>query len=273
MNYHLPIYETRKELFAYLKANKGLIFAEKKAVLKKADAFGHFLSTNKMFSTKADNTSTNESILTVKSVINTTNVLDSHDDVHIDGLWSKSLKEVKQLYLLQEHDFSFKGVISGEVTATADIVNWKSLGVEALGTTQALIFESIVDKARNECMFETYKRGEVLNHSVGMRYVKLDLAINDPEEEDEYKVWQMYAGRVLNQEALLEKGYFFAVTEAKLIEGSAVLVGSNPITPTLEVKREPLTSTHKKLEVSANGEPLVSTRYETIHKITNYKFL
>ena len=36
------------------------------------------------------------------------------------------------------------------------------------------------------------------------------------------------------KETAIEKGYFWAVLEAKLIEGSAVVIGSNPVTPTLE---------------------------------------
>jgi hypothetical protein len=51
---------------------------------------------------------------------------------------------------------------------------------------------------------------------------------------------------VANQDAAEEKGFFWAVKEAKVIEGSAVPLGSNWITPTLDNnKNEPLDSTHK----------------------------
>ena len=44
---------------------------------------------------------------------------------------------------------------------------------------------------------------------------------------------------------------FWAVTEAKLIEGSAVLFGSNPITPTLS-KNEPLDTQNEPLDTNKN---------------------
>jgi hypothetical protein len=40
---------------------------------------------------------------------------------------------------------------------------------------------------------------------------------------------------IANKSAADEKGYFWAVTEAKLIEISAVVIGSNRITPTQSV--------------------------------------
>lgn len=42
----------------------------------------------------------------------------------------------------------------------------------------------------------------------------------------------------VNPEVAEEKGYFWAVTEAKVIEGSAVPIGSNWITPTLSVENK-----------------------------------
>jgi hypothetical protein len=37
--------------------------------------------------------------------------------------------------------------------------------------------------------------------------------------------------------------YFWVVKEAKMLEGSAVVKGSNSFTPTLEIKSEPLNDT------------------------------
>ena len=55
-------------------------------------------------------------------------------------------------------------------------------------------------------------------------------------EAKEYKDnYDKYISHVANKEQI-QGGVFYAVTEAKLIEGSAVLLGSNPITPTLEIE-------------------------------------
>ena len=46
---------------------------------------------------------------------------------------------------------------------------------------------------------------------------------------------------------------FWAVTEAKLIEGSAVLFGSNPITPTFS-KNKPLDTQTEPLDTTKNRD-------------------
>jgi hypothetical protein len=90
-------------------------------------------------------------------------------------------------------------------------------------------------------MLNQYANGWVKNHSVGMRYVKLDLAINSEAEwnKEEKAVWDKYYSLIANKDVADEKGYFWAVTEAKIIEGSAVVMGSNSATPTLNNKQEP----------------------------------
>jgi hypothetical protein len=88
-------------------------------------------------------------------------------------------------------------------------------------------------------MFNQYKQGFVNNHSVGMRYVKMELAINDKDYEKEKNFYDKYISQVINKEDADKLGYFWVVTEAKVIEGSAVPMGSNPITPTTNIKSEP----------------------------------
>ena len=70
-------------------------------------------------------------------------------------------------------------------------------------------------------MSKKYKQNKVKNHSVGMRYVKLDLAMNSESkwDEEEKKVWDKYYPIVANKEVADERGYFWVVTEAKIIEG------------------------------------------------------
>ena len=67
-----------------------------------------------------------------------------------------------------------------------------------------------------------------------MQYVKIDLAINSDAEDtiEEKAVWEKYISQIANKEAVIEQGYFWAVTEAKIYkEGSMVLAGSNDVTP------------------------------------------
>jgi hypothetical protein len=41
----------------------------------------------------------------VKVVINTTNIIDSHNDCHIPNIWKKTLQEKKTIYLLNSQVF------------------------------------------------------------------------------------------------------------------------------------------------------------------------
>lgn len=198
----------------------------------------------------------------VDVVINTTMIRDSHDDVHIDGLWSKTLRENKALYHLQEHRMAFDKVISDRVTASTKLIPWSSLGLPYAGMTEALIFHSIIEKERNPYMAEQYAKGRVKNHSIGMRYVKLDLAMNsdDKYDQEEKAVWDKYIDKIVNREETEDYGYFWAVTEAKAIEGSAVLVGSNQATPTINIGSGEPPKSLNAAEVITASEPVNWTR-------------
>jgi len=97
-------------------------------------------------------------------------------------------------------------------------------------------------------MYKEYKANRVKNHSVGMQYVNIELALNDEEEKDEFATWNKYIDSIANREEVEQKGYFWAVKEAKVIEGSAVPIGSNRITPTLDnTEKQPPLSTADQL--------------------------
>jgi hypothetical protein len=82
-------------------------------------------------------------------------------------------------------------------------------------------------------VYNQYLKNKVNQHSVGLRYIKIDLAIDDKDYDDEYKVYKAYIDQIGNKEMVQQQGYFFAVREAALIETSAVLLGANELTPTM----------------------------------------
>ena len=260
----LPDFKTKGERIAFLIENKAILIADKKAQFKKADGFGY---VEEKEVNKANNpVSDPPDELRVTAIINTTNVMDSHDDVHIKGLWTKSLKENRNIMHLQEHKMAFDSIISKGKDLKAKAVNydWSDLGFKFDGQTQALVFESTVKREQNKFMHDQYAKGNVDNHSVGMRYVKIDLAVDDQDYEAENKVWNKYIDQIVNKEDAELQGYFWAVTEAKVIEGSAVPIGSNTLTPTLENNKEPLQDTPK--------EPSHDTQ-KNISVINNFKFI
>jgi len=234
-------FATKEDLFKELRENKSVLIAQKKMITKEADSTIHIVEVedrNKEANKAEANDVTSFNKIAAKLVINTTNLMDSHSDVHLKGIWNKSAKEQKNILLLQEHQMKFNSIISDSVTAEVKRMTWKSLGFDLEGDTEALIFNAEIDKARNEFMFNQYAKGYVKEHSVGMRYVKIELALNSESKYDteEKEVWDKYINDIANKEAAEEQGYFWAVLEAKIIEGSAVVKGSNYATPTISVE-------------------------------------
>lgn len=259
-------FDSREELFKALVENKKELISLKKSITKNADAVSYgYVETIKSGVNKAIPSAELPNELTVKVVINTTNFLDSHGDVHVDGIWNKSINDNKTFLHLQEHDRSFDKIISDSAKGSVQSMTWKELGFNYKGNTQALIFESTIDKLRNGFMLKQYANGWVKNHSVGMRYVQLELAINSEASYDaEYKaMWDEYYPIIANKETADERGYFWVVKEAKIIEGSAVVMGSNSATPTLENKTEAVDDT------SDNNEPSNDTQKQLDEKSIN----
>ncbi len=130
-----PEFKTQKEVFAWIAANEERIIAAKKATIKLADAvtFGAFTFEKGEQAEKA-NKPVKEDVdqVKVKAVINTTNLRDSHEDVHIPGLWKKSLKENKDIWHDQEHKHTFDSTISDydDLKAYTETMTWKELGLK-----------------------------------------------------------------------------------------------------------------------------------------------
>jgi len=271
-----------KDKIRELVENKDKIIKLKKAQIKHADGvYIKDLSALKAVKKKELTTKAEQKDqVQVTAVINTTNLYDSHEDVHIDGLWNKSLSENRGIMHLREHKMEYDKIIADgeDLTPYTVTVSWKELGYDLPGKTQALTFESVVRRDRNEFMMNQYKAGYVRNHSVGMQYVKVFLAVNDEDYKEEYAVWNKYYDQIANKADVDEAGYFYAVTEAKLIEGSAVPAGSNWATPTREVKE--FETEHKTNEnpydslfhIPEPGQPTQEEEAELYYLINNINF-
>lgn len=254
-----------EQIFDYLRKNKSVLMLEKKASMKCADAIEtHYVKTidDKTMAVKAieDTEIPENGKFNIKVAINTTNIIDSHMDMHVNGIWKKSLKEIKNLYLFQEHKYSFEYVISDSVKASTVLMSWKDLGYNYDGLTEVLVFDAEVNPDDNELMAKKYKQNKVKNHSVGMRYVKIELAMNSDSrwDEEEKKVWDKYYPIVVNKEVADERGYFWVVTEAKIVEGSAVPIGSNQATPTLNISEAKSTQEEPAEQSQVKNEPQIT---------------
>lgn len=236
--------KSEKEVFDWLVNNQDFLKTLRKSESKFTDAmtldFVSFAVNEKGQALKAaEPTAEVEDTgkLKVKCIINATNILDSHRDLHIKGIWKNSLTQKRFLYLCKEHMLTFEGIISDQVKAYTKMFSFSDLGYEFDGDTECLVFDAIIEKERNPYMYDQYKKGYVRNHSVRMEYVKeyFCLDSDDPAHTQYKENYDKYSVMVANKEELETKKWFYAVIEAKVKdEGSACVKGSCFATPTLE---------------------------------------
>lgn len=232
MKLNLPEFKDKKEEIAYLVKNKLELIDLKKSVSKFfVDTPCQLVDSSGLVS-KATNNSQDTSDTIYRTLVgNTYNWMDSHDDVHLNNVFAQSLKDrVGKIPHRHDHVPQLTAKVGKFSNVYEQVVNWTDLGVNKMGQTMALLGDSAIKKAYNSLIFDSYKDNEIDQHSVGMRYSKLALAVNDASNPEEFEVWRKYIGLLGNPELALEKGYFWAIKEAILIEISCVTEGSNPIT-------------------------------------------
>lgn len=244
-------FETKEDLFKALKEHKDLL-ASKKIAEKTKSAPWICHVAEKGNETIKGLANMEEGF--IYPIINTTKIMDSHNDVHFDGIWNKSLKEAgANVVYAQNHELSIGSIIGfqKDVTPFVQNVKWSDLGETYEGETQALTFKVKVHQSAPAQAKAIIEDKLPIQNSVRMQYVKLKLAVNsdDVDLEEENKVFVQHINSIANKAAAEEQGYFWAVTEAKIIsEGSMVVRGSNsatPITyPTKDI--EPVNSTQKQ---------------------------
>jgi len=172
----------------------------------------------------------------VKAIINTTGVIDSHMDLHVKGIWNKTVKDNPTNPVLKQHERMFESVIASKAKNLNQNMNFKDIGVDVDFETQANCNIFVVSKSTQPMMFDKYANGEVFQHSVGMMYVDYDIAYYDEESQKEMDFFNECLKLAINPEVAQEYGMLWLVREAKKREGSPVVFGSNPLTPTLYVK-------------------------------------
>lgn len=231
-----------KSLTEFLLTNKDKLIAQKKSMIKRTDPVSanpslYNLKGDKAIKTTIADIPNDASSVRVKVVANTALWMDSQYDVLIPDCWKNSIKQRKGM-IPHLHDHVHE--IGAEVGDVADIysqdISLTDLGLNKNGTTQCLIFETDIRKSYNESVFNKYSAGKIKQHSIGLQYVKMSLAINDEDSEKEYDFWNKYIKQVINADTAKESGFFWVIEEIKLLENSAVLFGSNELTPTLDVK-------------------------------------
>lgn len=240
-------FPTQRELFAYLVANKQEIFDQKKSVMKRAEG-----SLSTMLPEKIDESvskakplyenNKEAGILKRTIVANTYWWMDSHSDVHLGrgpegdtAIFTETIKNrANKIFPTDQHNWSLDGKMGKTLNLYEAPISWRALGVGRTGMTEALFADAQIEKSKNEARYNDYLNDEIDQHSVGMRYQDIQLAVNDEEEfPKEFQIYNKYIGRIGNRGEVEKQGFFFAVGKAYLAEYSAVIAGSNELTPTL----------------------------------------
>lgn len=260
---------TGKALFKFLRENKQALIAAKKSVLKTTEPFAYAPTVGKSNLkvlkdgriVKADNVDADDDqegtddagtmipdsdSIHVTVVANTALWCDSQLDVLLPDCWKNSIKQRKGMIShLHDHIHQIEAKVGEVAKIYSKDIKLTDLGLNQVGSTQCLIFETDVMRSYNEKIFNQYKLGKINQHSIGLQYVKISMCINDEESEKEYDFWNKYFPLVINQDVVKERGYFWVVSEIKLLENSCVLFGSNELTPTLDVKADTDPEPHK----------------------------
>lgn len=225
-------------MFKALADNAALIIDAKKAEIIETIKRGlPAVGVLKVDTTKA--TGLSLSAGKVYPIINTTNYMDSHDDVHFPGLWNKTLSDQQgKIYYVTDHDLKVSSVIvyPSKLKAYAKTLAWSDIGLPYSGDTEALIYEFAKTDMVHAAAMAAVDGGEPVQNSVRMQYVKIQMGINSNEKDyAQYKAYfDAHVDKIVNKDRALEAGYFFGIEEAKIVrEGSMVLFGSNDATPVL----------------------------------------
>lgn len=230
-------YSDKESIFKALKENEKKICLIKSSREYKSIDKGQYAYSNLLLK----NDSEIKSIPFIKEgfvypVINTTRYMDSHSDVHFDGIWKKSVSEQNgKIFYVSNHLISIDNVIAWpeNVKLMTMLVDWSLVGKNYAGQTEALIFEIAEKNIKKQNVIDAINERRSLTGSVRMGYVKIRMAINS--DNPDYKENKVYFDEkinlIVNNELAYDLGYFFGVEEAKIIkEGSLELNPSNDAT-------------------------------------------
>ena len=238
-------FENKEQLFRELRTRKSEIIGIKKAQIHKSfekdssiTIKARSLDLSKVSeANKAINFDDNYYYLAV----NSTRILDSHDDVHLDNIWNKSVKDLQgKNYLVDTHVLSVNTTIvrKENIEMLTAMIPFSMIGKSYKGDTQVLIYKFPKDKVIDAKAKEWLDSGDDIEASVKMRYTDIVLAMNSehPDDKEELKEYKKYIDSIANKEDFENEIYFFwAVKQAQnMHESSLVLFASNSSTGVME---------------------------------------
>jgi len=264
-------FATKEDLFAEMRKSHGDLIAFKKAEIQKSCDKGISV-TCRMLKVSDNVKSLNIDPAYYYIAVNSTWVLDSHEDLHVDGIWNKSVKEQQgHNYLVCDHELSIANTAVKKEHIEMLVVDmpFALIGKAYSGDTQVLVYKFPKDKVIHEKAKEWLESGDAIEASVRMQYVTILFAMdsNDPEDATLKKNYDNYIGKIANKDDFEYIPYFFIIQEAKNVrESSLVLFGSNPATGNIK-DNEPEKSTRQKEKQSPPDSRTVKSNKSHINLI------
>jgi hypothetical protein len=239
-------FSTKEELFAELKANKDLIIDAKKSEIYKSCDKGQSIVSKSLdllqFSEQNKAIKIDDNFYYF--AVNSTRILDSHDDLHVDGIWKKSVQEIQgKNYFVEDHELEISKVITRKehIEIFTAKVPFSLIGKPYQGNTEILVYKIAKNQIKNDKVKEWLESGDSIECSVRMQYVTILLALdsNNPEDATEKKNYDDYIDLIANKSDFEYIPYFFVIKEAKNVkESSLVPFGSNSATGVVQNKIE-----------------------------------
>jgi hypothetical protein len=244
-------FSSKEELFKALKENKDLIIESKKSEIYKSYEKGlSIVTSQKSMSKFLEATKSFEMDSDYRYiVVNSSNILDSHGDMHIAGNWEKTVKEQQgKTYLVFDHELKRSEIIAmkKDVSMFTAEIPFKAIGKNYEGNTYALIYKVKKDAIINNDAKAWLDNGHEFEASVRMQYMDIDLAVNSNEKEYEKEKsnYDSFYPLIANKEDHDEINFFWIVKQAKnVMESSLVMFGSNSATGLIQENTEPEKST------------------------------
>ena len=248
-------FETKEDMFKSLRENASRIISVKKAEVYKSHEKGGAYSTFLLKTNdEAEKAGFHMKDGFVYPIINTTRYLDSHDDVHFDNVWNKSVKEQSgKLFYVVDHEVKVDNIIAWpeDITVMVKSIPWNFVNKSYEGSTEALIFAIDKSKIVHDKAKQIIEQKRNIQNSVRMQYIVIKLGMNSnaPEDTDAKKYFDERINFIANKDLAEKNGYFFGVEEAKILtEGSMVIKGSNDATAIVEKMKEAGSATSSTIE-------------------------
>lgn len=274
-------FSNKEELIKYVKDNIDTIIDYKKGTEQKSIDKGASVSCRLLNDSRIE--VANKAIKTDDDyyyiAVNTTRVLDNHDDLHVNGIWNKTAVEQQgRNYLVDTHSLSIGSTIvrKEDIEMFVAKTTFASLRLPYDGSTQVLVYKFRKDRVIDRKAKEWLESGDSIEASVRMQYVSIEFALdsNAPEDAKAKANYDTYINEIANKDDFEYIPYFFVIKEAKNIKESSLCpFGSNSATGNIisRKKKDNEPSTADTRNDNHKKEPSNDTQKE-LNKFTLNQF-